>query len=323
MRIKISKTNNFSNKEWISYQKSFNTVFDINRDLNYFKHKYNNVADGYSYHAILLNDNNEVVGGCSVLPMLYNRNDDIVKIGQAVDVFILEDFRTDPLMLKKMYSKLKELLIANNIVAVMAVPNAVAFPYWINIVKWDCVGDLKYWMIPIKLGNLMNKSKVYNSISILLVNCLIFLNNIGSLLYPKIERKSTYELTDDEKFIDYRYNKDYEKITHKNITFYFRIYIENNIRTAYLLDAKQKNRLTWRALVIASSYIVKNTNSDLILYVGPIKLFQLLFIKVPKIKEPKQLPLTCDILDKNNISLYSDMLKLENWNFGLKNYDVR
>jgi hypothetical protein len=45
----------------------------------YFKHKYNNVADGYSYHAILLNDNNEVVGGCSVLPMLYNRNDDIVK----------------------------------------------------------------------------------------------------------------------------------------------------------------------------------------------------------------------------------------------------
>ena len=323
MRIKISKTNNFSNKEWISYQKSFNTVFDINRDLNYFKHKYNNVADGYSYHAILLNDNNEVVGGCSVLPMLYNRNDDIVKIGQAVDVFILEDFRTDPLMLKKMYSKLKELLIANNIVAVMAVPNAVAFPYWINIVKWDSVGDLKYWMIPIKLGNLMNKSKVYNSISILLVNCLIFLNNIGSLLYPKIERKSTYELTDDEKFIDYRYNKDYEKITHKNITFYFRIYIENNIRTAYLLDAKQKNRLTWRALVIASSYIVKNTNSDLILYVGPIKLFQLLFIKVPKIKEPKQLPLTCDILDKNNISLYSDMLKLENWNFGLKNYDVR
>ena len=57
-------------------------------------------------------------------------------IGQAVDVFILEDFRTDPLMLKKMYSKLKELLIANNILAVLAVPNAVAFPYWINVVKF-------------------------------------------------------------------------------------------------------------------------------------------------------------------------------------------
>ena len=101
MQIKISTTNNFSHEEWISYQKSFNTVFGKNRDLNYFKHKYNNVSDGYSYHAILLNDNNDVVGGCSVLPMLYNRNDNIIKIGQAVDVFILEDFRTDPLMLKK------------------------------------------------------------------------------------------------------------------------------------------------------------------------------------------------------------------------------
>ena len=323
MRIKISKTNNLSPKEWISYQKSFNTVFNKNRNLNYFKHKYNNVSDGYSYHAILLNNNNDVVGGCSVLPMLYNRNDNIVKIGQAVDVFILEDFRTDPLMLKKMYSKLKELLIANNILAVLAVPNAVAFPYWINVVKWDYIGDLKYWMIPVKLGTLMNKSKVYNSISILLVKCLMFLNNICSLIYPTIERKSTYELIDDEKFIDYRYNKNYEKITHKNITFYFRTYIENNIKTTYLIDAKQKNRLTYRALVIASRYIVKNTNSDLIIYVGPIKLFQLLFMKVPKIKEPKKLPLICDILDKNNVNLYSDMLNLKNWNFGLKNFDVR
>jgi hypothetical protein len=46
-------------------------------------------------------------------------------------------------------------------------------------------------------------------------------------------------------------------------------------------------------------------------------------MKVPKIKEPKKLPLTCDILDKNNVNLYSDMLNLKNWNFGLKNFDVR
>jgi hypothetical protein len=323
MQIKITTTDKFSSKEWISYQDSFNQVFETNRDLNYFKHKYNDAVDGFSYHALLLNDNCDVVGGCSVLPMMYNKSEDIVKIGQAVDVFIREDFRTDPLMLKRMYSKLKEILIINNIVAVMAVPNSIAFPYWINIVKWNCIGDLKYWMIPVNLGALMNKAKVYNFISLLLVKFLLFLNKIVSFIYNSTERKSIYELIDDDKFIDYRFNKDYEKIIHKNITFYFRIYNENNIRTAYLLDAKQNNRLSYKALITAVSYIVKNTNSDLILFIGPIKLFQLLFIKVPKKKEPKRLPLTCDVLDKKNIDLYSDILKINNWNFGLKNYDVR
>ena len=74
-----------------------------------------------------------------------------------------------------------------------------------------------------------------------------------------------------------------------------------------MLDAKQKNRLSYRALVIATSYIVKNTNSDLILYVGPIKFPQLMFFRVPNKYQPKQLPLTCDILEKSNEDLYSDI----------------
>jgi hypothetical protein len=254
---------------------------------------------------------------------MYNKNEHIIKIGQAVDVFILKNFRKDPLMLSKMYSDLKDLLIANSMIAVMAVPNSIAFPYWISIVKWKYLGDLKYWIIPIKLGSIMNKSNLYNLISSICIKFLLVINNVFSLIHNKVERKSTYELIDDEKFIAYRFSKGYEKINLKNITFYFRIYDEDNVKTAYLLDAKQKNRLSYRALVIAASYIVKNTNCDLILYVGPVKLPQLMFFRVPEKYQPKQLPLTCDILDKRNIDLYSDMLKLGNWNFGLKNYDVR
>jgi hypothetical protein len=323
MKIKICTTDDFSSKEWNSYQNSFNAVFETNRDLEYFKHKYKKSIEGFSYHAILLDNNLDVVGACSVIPMMYNKNEHIIKIGQAVDVFILKNFRKDPLMLSKMYSNLKDLLIANSIIAVMAVPNSIAFPYWINIVKWKYLGNLKYWIIPIKLGSIMNKSNLYNLISSICIKFLLVINNLLSLIYNKVERKSTYELIDDEKFIDYRFSKGYEKINLKNITFYFRIYDEDNVKTAYLLDAKQKNRLSYRALVIATSYIVKNTNSDLILYVGPIKFPQLMFFRVPNKYQPKQLPLTCDILEKSNEDLYSDMLKLGNWNFGLKNYDVR
>jgi hypothetical protein len=43
-----------------------------------------------------------------------------------------------------------------------------------------------------------------------------------------------------------------------------------------------------------------------------MKLFQTLFVKVPKNFEPKRLPLTCDILDKENVSIYSAILELQN-----------
>ena len=76
-------------------------------------------------------------------------------------------------------------------------------------------------------------------------------------------------------------------------------------------------------MIKASNYIIKNTDADLILYVGYLKLFQTLFIKLPKKFEPKKLPLTCDILDDKDIDTYSDMLEIKNWNFGLLNYDVR
>ena len=50
-------------------------------------------------------------------------------------------------------------------------------------------------------------------------------------------------------------------------------------------------------------------------------LFQLLFIKVPKRLEPKKLPLMCDVLIPND--KFSDIYDINNWDFGLLNYDVR
>ena len=323
MKIKICTSDEISSKEWNSYQNSFNTVFETKKDLNYFKHKYIKSIEGYSYHAILLNKNSDVVGACSVIPMLYRKNENIIKIGQAVDVFILKNFRKDPLTLSKMYSNLKDLLIEKGIIAVMAVPNSTVYPYWINIVKWKYIGDLNYWIIPINLGSITNKSKFYNRISSICIEFLLLLNNLFSIIFNKPQRKFTYELIDDEKFTDYRFSEGYEKITINDITFYFKTYNEDNVKTAYLIDAKQKNRFSYRALVSAANFITKNTDSDLILYIGPISFPQLMFLKVPSKFVPKKLPLTCDILKKSNEEIFSDMLKLESWNFGLMNYDVR
>jgi len=211
----------------------------------------------------------------------------------------------------------------NNIVAVMAVPNATVYSYWKNVVKWKDVGSLRYWVLPVRLGNILKKPKTINLFSVFLVNMWVILNTIISLIINKKEKKSLYELRLDATFINNRFTKNHKKVVFSDITFYYRIYNEEGIQTAYLIDAREGGRVSFKALIKASNYIIKKTNTDLIIYIGFLKLFQTLFIKVPKRFEPKKLPLTCDILDKANINIYSDMLELKNWNFGLINYDVR
>lgn len=159
MNIKICITEVFSAENWKSYSHSFNTVFKLRKDIEYFKHKYSNTPRGFSYHALLQNDKYEIVGGCTVIPMNYKLNNQLIEIGQAVDVYIVEGYRKNPFILKDMYNDLRKLLIENNIKAVMAVPNELAFPFWTKIVKWNYIGDLDYWVLPLKLGNIKNSLK--------------------------------------------------------------------------------------------------------------------------------------------------------------------
>lgn len=323
MEIKVCTTNEWNDKEWYTYQQSFNTVFEKDFNLNYFKHKYNTSLDGHSYHALLLNNDQNVVGACSVIPFKYNKDLEIIKIGQAVDVFILEEFRTDPLMLRRMYFQLKTLLSVNAFIAVMAVPNALAYPYWKNIVKWKDVGDLNYWIFLIRVGNILKKWSFLNKFSLTFSYFWLGFNAIMILIANNKEKHSLYELVTDEEFCINRYTKDHIKVIVRDIVFFYKIYDEKGVKTAYLIDAKQNGRLTYKALFKGVNYINRKTNADMVLYVGSMKLFQTLMIKVPKRFEPKKLPLTCDILKKEDVETYASMLKLEHWNFGLLNYDVR
>ena len=78
--------------------------------------------------------------------------------GLAVDVFIREAYRVDPLMLRRMYKKLRLLLEEEQVVAVIAVPNATAYPYWKNVVKWKEVGFINYWALPVRAGRILGET---------------------------------------------------------------------------------------------------------------------------------------------------------------------
>lgn len=323
MLIKVCKTTEWSDPEWSSYCKNFNKVFQKDYSPKFFKEKYLNAFCGYSCHALLLDDVGLVVGCCTVVPVRYFRNKTIFKNGLCVDVFILEENRTDPLMLRKMYLKLKILLAAEDIVSVIAVPNATAYPYWKNVVKWKDVGCISYWMFPVRLGNVIHKLFILNSLTCLFSYFVIIFSDLLSTIFVSKERGSKYEIVLDEDFYRNRFNVDYQRLIKDSIKCYYRIVDEDGVITAYLISAKDNDITTFKAISKGVKHILRHHKVDLILYIGPLKLFQTIFTKSPRKLEPKLLPMTCDIIKKENIEKYSDMLVYKNWNFGLINYDVR
>lgn len=317
LKIITIKTDDWNDGYWKSFTKNYNNIFNKNFTIDFFKKKYKSSSVGFSFHSLLINDLNEVVGACTVIPRLYYRNLETLKIGQAVDVFIIEKYRTNPMMLKDMYLELKEQLLLNEIICVLAVPNKNVFKYWTNVVKWKHIGDLNYWAHPIKIGSALNKGKILDKLSLLFSVFLGFLNNIFCKILYNNKNHDTYKIIQNDEFLKMRFNNKYKKT---EIGF-FKIYKEKEVEVAYIFPACNEPSLI--NLVKSIKIIREKTNAHLVFYVGTLFKFKYFLLKVPKKLEPQKLPLTCDILDKKNLQKYADMLEIKNWDFSLTNFDVR
>ncbi len=317
MEIKVCTTASLTEKEWQEYISGFNEVFEKQYTKEFFLHKYTSVDGGESVHSLLYEDGC-IVGGCSVLPCVYMNGDKPMKIAVACDVFIKETNRTDPLALRRMYKSLKGELKNSGYAAVIAVPNATAYPYWKNIVKWKDVGKINYWMLPVKAGNILGRFRFLNLFSIIYSYSALVL----SWIFPDNKsRIFQYRLSSASEFLSHRYD-DHCKVYDDGKVFYsYKIVSEDGVSTAYVYTAENDGQRSLKAYRKAVKAILRHENVDIILYIGKLDLIQPLFIKVPGRFEPKLLPLTCDFVNEELCS--DDMFDIDNWDFGLINYDVR
>ena len=322
MEIKVCKTTEWSDHEWKTFVDSFISVFKREVTIESFKKNYTTNVDGTSYHALLLNDGGDVVGSCSVSPQEYYYKDRLIRLGLAVGVFIRDEYRMDPLVLRKMYKKLATYLKRLNILAVIAVPNAIAYPYWKNVVKWKDVGAIRYWALPVHIGAILHKAKFLNLLSKLYAYSVTYLSCMLSVFVDSRKSDSVYRIHDDAKFLKHRFLNDcYQCFENKDVLSFFRIVEEEGVRTAYIIYCKEKGQLSFRAFSKTTLYILKSQKIDMVLYIGQMNMFQTLFVRVPSRLEPKLLPLTCDIINED--SGLEGVYDLKNWDFGLVNYDVR
>jgi len=321
MQIEYLTTTNISSYEWESYTIAFNQVFEKEYTLEYFQNKYNQSIDRHSYHTFL-KEGNDIVGACTVIPYEYLFENETIRCGLAVDVFILPEFRTDPLALYRMYKILKKELIQINIALVIAIPNDVAYPYWKNVVKWKDIGFLNYYALPVKFGKVVAKlTYIFNLLNSGYIRLILFLSNFifSNERLCKIRIKRTNKIIEKQ-----RYTQQHVQLSNDDFYFSYRIVEEEGIKTCYLIDFYniKKGNKDAQSLKNAIKTLVKIASVDIIVFVGKLSFSQLLLIKIPFKYEPKHLYFTSDILipEKINDDLISN---IKNWDFGLFNYDVR
>ena len=320
MNLKFYKTNDISNDLLNSYTSEFNSIFNKNKSLQYFKKKYVNNITGSSYHVFLV-DKNKVVGACTIIPYNYKIDSHKHLIGLAVDTFIHLDYRKkDPFILLNMYNLLKKELKKANIIAVVAVPNDNAYMYWKKVVRMKDLFSINYYLFPLNIFFKMNFNLSFLSLFIYTV----FLN-LNKLIFKFFKHNkidlSFIQIDNCIEFQKQRYIDDQKIFENDNFKSVFAIVYENNIKTAYLIDFlnKKNGQKDCKSLLFSFEQI-KSYNVDLILFLGVINCYQLLIFKLPKLFEPKTLNLIIDVINKD----FSEILmKKTNWDFGLINFDVR
>jgi hypothetical protein len=320
--IKTFHTDQISADLWNSYLNNFNLVFKKEFDLKHFQNKYKS-HNKNSYHSFLIANETDVVGALSIIPMKYNIDGLRRNIGLVVDLFVLSEFRNDPLVILKLYLELKKLIKKSEISIIVAVPNINSVSYFTNILKFKKIGNLKYWIFPVNVGNIkLNKNKLINYLSNLISRINLALNYPLSILVNSSRNNFKISLDLNSNFIKNRFSGPYKIYNKNNYQIYYRIFIEDGVNIAYLIHFEYKNKTNYISLWHAVNFIKKNEEIDLILYVGPLPFFQLLLFKVPKFLEPKNLPFIYENINfaSHNIDLINDF---KNWNFGLINYDVR
>lgn len=322
IEFNVYKTNELSAVQLDSFVKNFNAVFEKNEVVSDFTEQYINNEKGYSYHS-LMESKGEVVGYLSAIPFPYSYFKEEKVFCYMGSLFILPEYRKDPLAMFKLYRSIKQVLTDEGISLLMSVPNKNSHPYFIHALKWKQVGTLPYYALPVKYGTISGGYKGLNVLSSGFIKTQLFFNGLfTSFLNSKEKDADIFLIPKGPLTEQQRYNEAHIKIKTKNFNAFYRVEKEEGIKTAYLIDFyNNEHKRDSRTLTESVRYIVKNSNPDLVLFIGELKMMQTVLFKVPKAKEPRALNFCVEILDKENMDGKAYMAS--SWNFGLYNFDVR
>ena len=322
--ISIKLTHEIEENLWQKIVDGFNESFDSSLTVDGIRNGWYVLNPwGYAYHAIVMDENEELMAFNSFAPMKYNNGLNVVVSGST---FVRKKYRKNVMLMASMFNALRDRVAQDGFDIQVGVPNHNSVKYALKINKEKLIDDLAYYVLPISLSKTLGK-QLPGFVDALwrgLLKLNLMLNVVFSSIFNTKERTRRFSCDVSDDSFEKRFNNPvYKKIHIGKTRLAYRVYPEEGKQVAYLMDCRENGVKSYKSLVKACRHIVANETVDAILYVGFMHLKQCMLVKLPKKMEPKRLPLVYYILKDRDDVKYNGINVADNWCFSLMSFDVR
>lgn len=322
--ISIKLTHEIDKEQWQKIADGFNESFETNVTVDHLLNGwYISNPWGYAYHALVFDQNDELMAFNTFAPMRYDHGINVVVSGST---FVRKKFRKNVMIMALMFNALRERVAEDGFDIQVGVPNHNSVKYALKINKERLIDDLSYYVLPISLSKTLGKPLpgFVDSLWRGALKLHMMLNGLFSTIFNSKERKRQFSCDVSEESFKSRFgNPTYKRVNIGETRFAYRVYQEEGKQVAYLMDCRKNGEKSYQSLVQACRYICAQEDVDAILYVGFMHLKQCLLVKLPKKMAPKRLPLVYYILNEKDKEKFNGIGVADNWCFSLMSFDVR
>jgi hypothetical protein len=314
--VVFKKTDQLKESEQEQMLDLFLRVFNKKMTRDAFERKFFHTPRGHSYHSLMLHGE-VVVGAFSAVPGRYRCFGKEQIFSLSVDTMIDSKYRGAG-HLMKMAKLVHQGLINDGIPFIFGFPNEHFYPAQKRFLKYENIGELDYYALPLNIGSVVQKLKPFNGLS------RGFCRFAARLCRIPKNSKTKYEIAKviDKQFERHRYDESYNRISLADgAECIYKIYEEEGgIRTLYIIDVVPLNA---GSLTRAVKQICRTAaNSvDIIIYVGKLPSRPTGLWKVPDSKKPRKIRMTGKILIPDAID--GSVFNIDNWRVNISDFDVR
>ena len=315
--IIFKKTTHLSMPERAQIRKLFRRVFERDMTDGIFEQRFLKSCLGASYHGLLKHEG-EIVGSFSAIPYRYRYFGKELTFALSVDTMIAPEHRGGKTNLTNMAELVYKAMVDDSIPLIYGFPNELYYNHEKRILETNDIGKLNYYILPLKVGAVFQKMKLFNLLSQIGSKVIIGLPRKRQ----KVKCKFNIDKVSDETFERHRYNESYRVIELDNgAKCIYKPYNEvHDARILYLIDVLPLSPDSFEE-AIKRIYKAEANSTDVIMYVGKLPFNPRNLVKTPKFMEPQKIRMTGKILIPGLVD--KSVFEIENWNVNISNFDVR
>ena len=294
----------------------FLRVFNKKMTRDTFDRKFFFTPKGYSYHGLMLHEET-IVGALSAIPLRYKYFDEERIFSLCVDTMIDPAHRGGGHILK-MADLVHQGLVQDGVPFIFGFPNERFYPIQKRLLRYQDIGELDYYLLPLNVGAIAHKLRLFNGLSRSFCKCALAFSRIPRDLQTRYNIAKVV----DAEFERHRYDDSYNRIAleEEAVCYYKICEEEDGIRTLYIIDVVP---LTPACLSRAVKQVFEAAlgTVDIIMYVGKLAARPAGLWKVPDSKKPRRMRLTGKILIPGLVD--SSVFDIKNWRVNISDFDAR